>query len=140
MVVHLPEPAHLDVKNAETIPYLTLEISLFRLFPDLTKPQTGRLNKSPHTVHAIANRHKSPQEWAGLSDLFMDQSPTLMSREEVSRINQAISSLSSRQLQCVYLRAEGFRYREIAGLLGVTMATVAESLRRPSRKLRGDEV
>jgi len=29
-----------------------------RAFPSLTKPQTGRLNKSPHTVHAIANRHK----------------------------------------------------------------------------------
>ena len=25
-------------------------------FPGLTKPQTGRLNKSPHTVHEIANR------------------------------------------------------------------------------------
>jgi hypothetical protein len=29
-----------------------------RTFPSLTKPQTGRLNKSPHTVHAIANRHR----------------------------------------------------------------------------------
>src|SRR5215475_10552933 len=28
-----------------------------RTFPSRTKPQTGRLNKSPHTVHAIANRH-----------------------------------------------------------------------------------
>ena len=33
-----------------------------RLFPDWTTdrtgPQTGRLNKSPHTVGAFANRHK----------------------------------------------------------------------------------
>ena len=28
------------------------------LFPGLTKPQTGRLNKSPHTVHAIETRHR----------------------------------------------------------------------------------
>jgi len=27
-----------------------------RTFPGLIKPQTGRLNKSPHIVHAIANR------------------------------------------------------------------------------------
>src|SRR5262245_41989132 len=27
-----------------------------RMFPSLTTPQTERLNKSPHTVHAIANR------------------------------------------------------------------------------------
>ncbi len=33
-----------------------------RLFPDRTpdqaKPQSGRLNKSPHTIHAFANPHK----------------------------------------------------------------------------------
>jgi nucleoside 2-deoxyribosyltransferase-like protein len=29
------------------------------MFLSLTKLQTGRLNKSPYTVHAIANRHKS---------------------------------------------------------------------------------
>src|SRR5262245_60663442 len=29
-----------------------------RMVPNLTKPQTGRLNKSPHTVHAIANLHR----------------------------------------------------------------------------------
>jgi hypothetical protein len=27
-----------------------------RFFPDWTNPQTGRLNKSPHTIHAFANR------------------------------------------------------------------------------------
>src|SRR5262245_8322006 len=26
---------------------------------DRTKPRPGRLNKSPHTVHAIANRHRA---------------------------------------------------------------------------------
>jgi RNA polymerase sigma-70 factor, ECF subfamily len=87
---------------------------------------------------------KSPQEWAGLSDSLTDQSPdpeeSLLGREEVARVNRAISSLSSRQLQCVYLRAEGFRHREIADLLGITMATVAESLRRANRKLRGINV
>src|SRR5262250_2667782 len=30
-----------------------------RTFPSLTKPRTGRLNKSPHTAHAISNRSKS---------------------------------------------------------------------------------
>src|SRR5262245_44925677 len=31
-----------------------------RTFPGLIKPQTVRLNKLPHTVHAIANR---PNQW-----------------------------------------------------------------------------
>ena len=34
-------------------------VAYSRTFPDQTKPQTGRLNKSPHTLHAIANRHNS---------------------------------------------------------------------------------
>src|SRR5262245_65775044 len=41
-----------------------------RLFPDRTKPQTGRLNKSPHSVHAFANRHKSH---SGLSQEFPEE-------------------------------------------------------------------
>jgi hypothetical protein len=28
-----------------------------RSFPDQAKPQTGRLNNSPHTLNAIANRN-----------------------------------------------------------------------------------
>src|SRR5688572_11468356 len=34
------------------------------LAPDRKKPQTGRLNKSPHTVYAIVNRHRK----SGLSN------------------------------------------------------------------------
>src|SRR5262249_25941699 len=30
-----------------------------RFFPDRTKSQTERLNKSPHTVHAFAKHHKN---------------------------------------------------------------------------------
>jgi hypothetical protein len=29
------------------------------MYPNLTKPQSGRLNKSPHTVHAFAIRSKN---------------------------------------------------------------------------------
>jgi hypothetical protein len=35
-----------------------------RFFPDWTKPQTGRLNKSPHTVAVIANRHRPKSDSA----------------------------------------------------------------------------
>jgi len=83
---------------------------------------------------------KSQEEWAEVSNLLKDCSPTpeefLMEQEKIAGINQAIASLSSRQLQCVYLRIEGFRHREIAETLGVTMATVAGSLRRAGKKLR----
>jgi len=56
-------------------------------------------------------------------------------REKITRIHAAIATLSEQQKECLYLRAEGFRYREIADVLGVTVSTVAESLRRAVRKL-----
>jgi RNA polymerase sigma-70 factor, ECF subfamily len=56
-------------------------------------------------------------------------------REKISRIHAAILTLSEQQKQCLYLRAEGFRYREIGQILGVTISTVAESLRRAIKKL-----
>src|SRR5215470_5754216 len=39
-----------------------------RTFPSLKTPQTGRLNKSPHTVHAIATRHKASPSSMGIYD------------------------------------------------------------------------
>ena len=59
----------------------------------------------------------------------------LLRKEKMARIHAAISGLSEQQKQCLYLRAEGFRYREIGEILEVTISTVAESLRRAINKL-----
>jgi RNA polymerase sigma-70 factor (ECF subfamily) len=83
---------------------------------------------------------KSPQEWVDLSDLLTDQAPNpeerLLDKEKIAWIDRALAMLTCRQAQCLNLRMEGLRYREIAETLGVTMAMAAESLRRASRKLR----
>lgn len=81
-----------------------------------------------------------PEDWEGLCDLLRDQSPNpeelLIAKEKTAKIDQAIYSLSDLQLQCTILRLEGFRHREIGEILGVSMATVAESLRRVINKTR----
>jgi RNA polymerase sigma-70 factor (ECF subfamily) len=59
----------------------------------------------------------------------------LLRREKMARVHAGICALSEQQKQCLYLRAEGFRYREIAGILEVTISTVVESLRRAIKKL-----
>jgi RNA polymerase sigma-70 factor, ECF subfamily len=68
-------------------------------------------------------------------DLAPNPEELLLRKERMVRIHAAISTLSERQKQCLYLRAEGFRYREIAELLGVTVSTVAELLHRAIQKL-----
>jgi len=57
-------------------------------------------------------------------------------REAALRLDAAVRGLSPQQQACLHLRAEGFRYREIADTLGVSLATVAEFLRRAIAALR----
>jgi RNA polymerase sigma-70 factor, ECF subfamily len=81
----------------------------------------------------------APEEMAKLRVSAADPAPgpeeLLLRREKTARVDAAISALPEQQKQCLYLRAEGFRYREIAEILEVTISTVAESLRRAIKKL-----
>jgi RNA polymerase sigma-70 factor (ECF subfamily) len=65
-----------------------------------------------------------------------DPEKALLERERAVALQEAISTLSHQQRVCLHLRAEGFRYREIAKILGVTVPTVAEFLRRAISKLQ----
>lgn len=56
-------------------------------------------------------------------------------KEQFDGFQAALGRLSPQERQCLNLRAEGFRYREIAGILGIRTSTVAESLRRGIHKL-----
>jgi RNA polymerase sigma-70 factor, ECF subfamily len=86
---------------------------------------------------------KSSQEWADLSDLLIDQplnpEELLIRKEQIAVVNRAICSLSLRQWQCLFLRMEGFRYREIGERLGLKVSTVAKSLYRAIEKLQENE-
>jgi len=59
-----------------------------------------------------------------------------MNRQRRSRVEQAIGSLSRQQRQCLFLRAEGLRYREIAEAIGISSSSVSEFLKRAVAKLR----
>jgi RNA polymerase sigma-70 factor (ECF subfamily) len=59
-----------------------------------------------------------------------------MERQDQSRLRQAISTLSEQQRRCLYLRADGLRYREIAAILGVGISTVVEFINRATARLK----
>jgi RNA polymerase sigma-70 factor (ECF subfamily) len=59
-----------------------------------------------------------------------------MENQRNSRLHDALASLSDQQRHCLLLRAEGFRYREIADIIGVGTSTVGEFLRRAISRLR----
>ncbi len=51
------------------------------------------------------------------------------------RIQAVIRALPEQDKRCLYLRAEGLRYREIAETLGISLGSVANSLERAIGKL-----
>ena len=60
----------------------------------------------------------------------------LIEREKMSQLGRAWKTLSPQQRHCLYLRAEGLRYREIAETMGISISTVREFLSRAITRLQ----
>ncbi|HMF78380.1 MAG TPA: RNA polymerase sigma factor [Bryobacteraceae bacterium] len=77
--------------------------------------------------------------WSGLAETCSDSSlgpeELVLHSEKAAHFRTALASLPVQQRACLLLRAEGFRYREIAQMLGVAVPTVGESLRRGLQRL-----
>jgi RNA polymerase sigma-70 factor (ECF subfamily) len=81
-------------------------------------------------------RSFGPELETQLFDYGDNPEQALLHRERHLRFHRAVEALSGQQRNCLYLRAEGFRYREIAIILGVSDSTVGEFLRRAVARLR----
>lgn len=81
----------------------------------------------------------SPEEWERISLVASDPAvgpeELFLQKEKLLRLHREIAELSELQQNCIRLRVEGFRYREIAEILNVTTSTVAGSLRHAVERL-----
>lgn len=75
-----------------------------------------------------------------LPDTGMTPEQRILRLEEFALLHEAIKRLSLQERECLHLRAEGFRYREIGEILGIATPTVSEFLRRAIRKLMPEGV
>lgn len=64
---------------------------------------------------------------------------SMLDREKMQRLQAALRTLSPQQRNCLYLRAEELRYREIAQVMGISLSTVNEFLRRAISRLAEPE-
>ncbi|MGH9584104.1 MAG: RNA polymerase sigma factor [Bryobacteraceae bacterium] len=69
--------------------------------------------------------------WGGVSP-----EEDLLARERVTRLRRAMAELSAPQRECLVLRAQGFKYREIAEVLNLSISTVGENIQRGLEKLK----
>jgi RNA polymerase sigma-70 factor (ECF subfamily) len=74
-------------------------------------------------------------EAAGVPDAAIGPEDACVAREDRSRLRAVLKVLPERDRHCVYLRAEGLRYREIADVLGVSLGAVAKSVARAVARL-----
>jgi len=59
----------------------------------------------------------------------------LLASERQRKLDVAVRSLNDVERQCLMLRAEGLRYREIGEVLSMSTSTVADTVERAIRKL-----
>lgn len=59
-----------------------------------------------------------------------------IARQTKQRVAAAIRALPEQERACLALRAEGLRYREIAGVLGISLGGVAMALTRAVERVR----
>lgn len=75
----------------------------------------------------------TPEMWdqicGSIADTAAGPEEQVLWRERLSRIQQTVAKLTPLQRECLFLRVEGFRYREIAEMLNVGTSTVSGSLR-----------
>src|SRR5262249_7428803 len=69
------------------------------------------------------------------SGLQPDPEKLVLQHERLDRLHVAILNLTPFQRECLHLRAEGLRYREIATLLEISPSTVMDAVRRATLKL-----
>jgi RNA polymerase sigma-70 factor (ECF subfamily) len=72
---------------------------------------------------------------AGARDPAAGPEQMVIDRETTRRLHAAIARLPAIERACLALRSEGFRYREIAGILGIGTSTAADVLRRAMETL-----
>lgn len=77
--------------------------------------------------------------WDEVEKLFPDSGlnpeQLILRKEKFETLFEGLKKLTLNERQCLYLRAEGFRYKEIAEIMNVGVPTIGEYLRRSIKKL-----
>jgi RNA polymerase sigma-70 factor (ECF subfamily) len=104
---------------------------------------TGWLFRVAHNLALKHRRNSARRAESTLDDDFLDQlfEPGANPEERVAheqrrqRLRAVLLALPDRDRRCLYLRAEGLAYRDIAKALGISLGSVAKSLNRALLRL-----
>lgn len=96
---------------------------LFRVAHNLALKQRYMMRRDAESQLDSAKR-----EWA--VDPAPDPEESLTNREAHKRVRAVVEALPEQDRRCLFLRAEGLRYREIGEILDMSLGAVSQSLTR----------
>ena len=93
-------------------------------------------NRARNYQTSYARRHGEPLGPA-FDSVSHEATPeeAVLAKEKFRRLDAAIRSLAAQERECLMLRAEGLRYREIGEVLGMATSTVGDTVERAIKKL-----
>jgi RNA polymerase sigma-70 factor (ECF subfamily) len=89
-----------------------------------------------YRVVGLTESSAIPTDYVGQPDPSPTAEERILDQEKYGRLKARLARLSARERQCLELRAQGFRYREIAEIVGIGIPTVQTVLCRVIGKLR----
>ena len=111
-------------------PVENVRLWVFRVAHNLAFDERQR-----HQRRALLDESAWEDLCAHLPDPALNPEQHAVQREQLERLRAGLQWLSPQELQCLLLRTEGLRYREIGEILGIATSTVSEFLQRALRKL-----
>ena len=93
-------------------------------------------NRARNQQRSYDRRFAAPLE--GEIDTMLDESTPergMLQQEKFRQLASAIRLLTEQERECLLLRGEGLRYREIGEVLGMATSTVGETVERAIKKL-----
>ena len=93
-------------------------------------------NRARNCQKSYARRFGGPLD-AVFDSISHEATPeqAVLAKEKFQRLDKAIRSLAAQERECLMLRAEGLRYREIGEVLGIPTSTVSDTVDRAVKKL-----
>ena len=129
-----------SVQDAEEI----VQEAFLALFHHLRRDKSranlrGWLFRVTHNLSL--KRRQTPGRNFGADELTLpDPAPTpeeqVSAKQRHNRLQSVVRALAEQDRRCLYLRAEGLRYREIADVLGISLGGVSNSLTRSLARIR----